>query len=353
MSTILASHTLTPPFRYHCKEVVEKIKTWLAPQPEDFRRKAVKIFEGAQIEYRHSFLDIETVFSNLSFKEKNDLYMKAAIEAGTRVLDEALKKANIRPDAVDYIITTSCTGFMIPSVDAYMVNSLGLKQDIVRLPVTEMGCAGGTMGMIYANEILKGSPDKIVALVSVEIPSITFLKNDLSMENLVSTAIFADGASCLILAGEQVRYEGVKPKIIATETYHFPKAEYFMGYNLTNEGLKIVLDKDVPAGIEEHFPNIINPFLKKNNLDVAQVENYMFHPGGKKIIHMVDKYISQFGKDISDSKDVLKYHGNMSSSTILYILDRFMKKEIKKGEKGYLLAFGPGFTASQILVQWS
>ena len=122
--------------------------------------------------------------------------------------------------------------------------------------------------------------------------------------------------------------------------------------SISFKSISIVLDKEVPDAIKEHFPKILLPFLAKNELKPEDVEHYMFHPGGKKIINMVENYISEFDKDISDSIDVLKTFGNMSSSTILYILDRFMKKEAKLGDKGYMLAFGPGFMAQSILLEW-
>lgn len=349
MTKVLGTATLRPNFKYSSEEIIEAAdKYWLSNVDERTRRIALKIFKGAQIDSRCSVLPLETVFGDLSFEETNNIYIESMIDLGCKVLTKALEDCNIAPTEIDYLITTSCTGFMIPSVDAYMVNKLGMRKDIVRLPVTEMGCAGGTSGLIYAHQFLKANPGKKVALVSVETPSVTFQKNDLSMENLVSTAIFADGASCVILGDT----DELAPAIMDTEMYHFDNATHLMGYQLRNTGLKIVLDKEVPNEIKEHFPSILLPFLKKHDLTPQDIEHYMFHPGGKKIINMVENYISEFNKDISDSKDVLKTFGNMSSSTILYILDRFMKKEANKGDKGYMLAFGPGFMAQSILLEW-
>ena len=220
----------------------------------------------------------------------------------------------------------------------------------MRLPVTEMGCAGGTSGLIYADQYLRANPGKRVALISVETPSITFQKNDLSMENLVSTAIFADGASCVILEGADSKKSGLN--ITDTNMYHFPNATHLMGYNLTNTGLKIVLDKDVPDQIESHFPNILHPFLERNEMKAEDVTQYLMHPGGKKIINMVEKTLATFGKDVTDSKAILKEYGNLSSSTILYIIDRYLQNKGRSGDTAFALAFGPGFVAQSILFKW-
>lgn len=349
MTKIMQVSTLTPKYTYSTDEIIAVAeKMWLSNIDEKTARIARKLFKASEIEQRSSIVPLEVVFSDISFEEKNNIYIESMIEMGTAVLQKALKESNLDPTEIDTIITTSCTGFMIPSVDAYMINRLGMKQHINRLPVTEMGCAGGTSGLIYAHNFIKSNPGSKVALISVETPSITFQKNDLTPENLVSTAIFADGASCVILGD----IDEVRPTIVDTDMYHFPNGEYLMGYKLQNSGLKIILDRDVPNTIKEHFPNILLPFLEKNGLSPQDLQNYMFHPGGKKIIHMVEDYICRFNKDISDSLDVLKKHGNMSSSTILYILERFMKKEISEGEKGYMLAFGPGFMAQSLLLEW-
>jgi predicted naringenin-chalcone synthase len=338
-----------PKYRYETKDIVTAADgMWLKHIDPSIRRVALKIFEGAQIQERRSAVPIETVFADLSFQERNDIYIKAAIELGEQVLRKALRDANLAPTDLDYIITTSCTGFMIPSLDAYLINLLGLRGDVIRLPITEMGCAGGTSALIYAQQFSKANPDKHIAIVSVEIPSITFQKNDFSMENLVSTAIFADGASAVIM-GPTAK---LAPEIVDVDMYHFREATHLMGYNLQNSGLKIVLDRDVPDKIQENFEKFFFPFLKRNNLEPQDVHHYMFHPGGKKIINSVEDFIGRYGKDISDSKAVLKERGNMSSSTILHILERTLKKDIKPGDFGYMLAFGPGFSGQSLLLRW-
>ncbi len=350
MSKIISVATHQAAYQYKTPEIIEYMdRVWLSKIDATHRRTALHILRASEIESRGSVVPLETVFSNLGFEEKNNLYAKATVEMGRAVLEKALNQAGLKPEELDAIITVSCTGFMIPSMDAYIINDLKLRQNILRLPVTEMGCAGGTAGLIYAHQFVKAHPDWKVAVVSVETPSLTFQREDLSMENFVSTGIFADGSSCVILGGS----EQSGPEIIDTNAYHFPNATYLMGYQLQNSGLKIVLDRDVPDQIQEHFPNILLPFLKKNNLAPQDIKHYLFHPGGKKIINRTEAYMQTIGKDISDSKEVLRDHGNMSSSTVIYILEKFMKKQIPKGDKGYMLAFGPGFMALSLLFEWS
>ena len=330
-------------------EIIPFVDAWLHGQEERFIRKVKKIFENAAVDKRYSFMSPEEVFSDLSFEERNKIYIREGIKLGAEALQNALKKANWLPTDIDFIITVSCTGIMIPSLDAYLINQLHLKQDVVRLPVTEMGCAAGVSGMIYAHNFLKANPGKRAAVVAVESPTATFQLKDFSMANVVSAAIFGDGAACVLLSANE-KDDG--PKILAEQMYHFYDAEQMMGFELTNTGLKMVLDIEVPNTIEAHFPKIINPFLAANQLSAQDIDHLIFHPGGKKIVEVVEKLFGEMGKNINDTKEVLRLYGNMSSATVLYVLERFMEKNPAKGEKGLMLSFGPGFSAQTILLQW-
>jgi predicted naringenin-chalcone synthase len=338
-----------PKYARTTEEIMPLLDTWLTGQDDRFIRKVKKIFEGAMVDKRYSVMDPLEVFTALSFEERNNIYARETIILGEKVLDKALKKANWKADTLDYIITVSCTGVMIPSLDAYLINSLQLRQDIVRLPVTEMGCAAGISGMIYAKNFLKANLGKRAAVIAVESPTATFQINDFSMPNIVSAAIFGDGAACVLLSSDPAD-EG--PKIIAEEMYHFYNATHMMGFNLVNSGLQMVLDIEVPETIASHFPDIIHPFLAKNQLTIEDIDHLIFHPGGKKIVQTVEDLFSNMDKNIDDTKEVLRLYGNMSSATVLYVLERIMDKKPKKGEKGLLLSFGPGFSAQRILIEF-
>jgi len=336
----------------HCREtkdIIPYVDFWLQGQDKRFRRKVVKIFEGAAVDKRYGIMPIEEVFLASSFEEKNAIYVRESKKLGRKVLESALKQADWAPDSLDYIITVSCTGIMIPSLDAYLINELDLRQDIVRLPVTEMGCAAGVSGLIYANNFLKANPGKRIALVSVESPTATFQLNDYSMANMVSAAIFGDGAACVLLSSEET---ALGPKIIGEDMYHFKDATHLMGFDLTNHGLKMILDPAVPETIANHFPDIVHPFLEKYGSSIDKVDHLIFHPGGKKIVQTVEELFGKLGKNIDDTRAVLQLYGNMSSATVLYVLERFLNKEIDKGEQGLILSFGPGFSAQRVLLEW-
>ncbi|WP_350288508.1 type III polyketide synthase [uncultured Croceitalea sp.] len=330
-------------------DIIPFVNLWLSGQEDRFRRKVIKIFEGAGVAKRYGIMNIDEVFNATSFEEKNAIYVREVKKLGVNSLAKALAKNNWDASSLDYIITVSCTGIMIPSLDAYLINELGLRQDIVRLPVTEMGCAAGVSGLIYASHFLKRNPGKRAAVVAVESPTATFQLNDYSMANMVSAAIFGDGAACVLLSSDEA---DKGPKILGEEMYHFKDATHMMGFDLTNTGLKMILDPAVPEVIAEHFPKIVHPFLEKHNSAIEKVDHLIFHPGGRKIVQTVEDLFGKLGKQIDDTRDVLKNYGNMSSCTVLYVLEQFLEKEIAQGEQGLILSFGPGFSAQRVLIEW-
>ncbi|WP_118973307.1 type III polyketide synthase [Taibaiella koreensis] len=338
-----------PAYSRTTAEILPFVDLWLAGEEERYIRKVKKIFENAGVDKRYSVMSPQEVFTQTSFEDKNRIYAREAIRLGKACLEQALEQAGWRPDQLDYLITVSCTGIMIPSLDAYLINLLQLRQDVVRLPVTEMGCAAGVSGMLYAQRFLKANPGKRAAVVAVESPTCTFQLDDHSMTNVVSAAIFGDGAACVLLSSDEAD-QG--PEIVDGEMYHFYDAEHMMGFDLTNGGLKMVLDIEVPETIAAHFERIVYPFLERNGLSVDKLDHLIFHPGGKKIMETVDELFGIMGKQIDVTRRVMREYGNMSSATVLYVLEQFMKQPQAPGATGLMLSFGPGFSAQRILLRW-
>lgn len=338
-----------PPHSRATQDILPFLDEWLIGQEPRFQRKVFKIFENAAVDQRYSIMAPEEVFTQTTFEEKNLIYRREVVKLGEAVVSQALAQANWQATDIDYFITVSCTGMMIPSVDAFLINKLHMRQDVVRLPVTEMGCVAGVSGIIYAKNFLQSNPGKRAAVLAIEAPTATFQLDDFSMANIVSAAIFGDGAACVLLSSDATD-EG--PEILSEEMYHFYDSIDIMGFDLTNSGLQMVLDKSVPDTIAAHFPAIVEPFLSKHNLTPADVSHLIFHPGGKKIVETVEELFGQWGKNLDDTREVLRQFGNMSSATVLYVLERFMNRKPEKGSIGLMLSFGPGFTAQRVLLRW-
>lgn len=345
---IIGSATALPKYSKSTEEIIKYLDLFLVDHPQRFREKVKRIFKYAQVDRRYAVMPAEDVFRPMPFSEKNRRYVEAVKVLSREVLEKALDDAGIDGKELDYIITVSCTGFMIPSVDAYLINEMGLDQDIVRLPVTEMGCVGGISGMIYAQRFLESHPGEKAAVIAVEAPSATFQRTDFSMTNMVSAAIFGDGAAAVILSSE----EGSGPTIRDSGMYHFYDETEMMGFEVVDRGFQMVLDVEVPEKIADKFDNILVPFLERNQMSVDDVDHLIFHPGGKKIINQVEELFQERGKNIDHTKEVLRQYGNMSSATVLFVLDAFRKEGVKEGDIGLMLSFGPGFTAQRILLEW-
>ncbi len=345
---ILSVAKALPPFSRTTEESLSHIKAWIKDQPERTQKKILRIFKYAEVDRRYSIMDIDEVFRSTSFEEKNSLYMEKSVELAEKALSEALERAQIKPEDLDIIITTSCTGYMIPSLDAYLINRLKLRQDIMRLPVTEMGCAAGASALIYGQNLLKSQPDKYAAVIAVESPTSNFQHEDFSMENVVSAAIFGDGCACAILGPSQE----MKPAIIDTEMLHFYDTIDLLGYRLSNSGFKMVLSPQLPEAITEHFQEVVQPFLERNDTHLEDIKHFIFHPGGKKIVQAVESVLHAVGKHIDETREVLKEYGNLSSATVLYVLDKVFDTAHTEGDLGLMLGFGPGFTAQRLLLRW-
>lgn len=342
--------TALPPYSRSTAEVLPLLDIWLGGQNPQFLRKVKKLFENAAVDRRYSMLDPMTVFTERSLQRRNALYSAGAIALGKACLQKALQRAGWAAGDLDILITVSCTGIMIPSLDAYLINALNLRPDIVRLPVTEMGCVAGVSGLLYARRLLQSLPGGRAAVLAVESPTATLQLDDFSMTNMVSAAIFGDGAACALLSGSP---EDKGPELVDDSMYHFPDSTALMGFELKDQGLTMVLDPEVPEAIEAHFDAILLPFLERNGLGLDDVEHLIFHPGGKKILQIAEAFFKGRGNSpLADSRAVMREHGNMSSATVLYVLERFMKRTVEPGSFGLMLSFGPGFTAQQVLLKW-
>ncbi|MFQ5845628.1 MAG: type III polyketide synthase, partial [Planctomycetota bacterium] len=299
---------------------------------------------------RASVLPIEEVFAPRSFGAKNRLYMRAAVELGEQAVRACLDEAGLEPADVDFLISASCTGFMIPSVDAVIAHRLGMKHSLARLPITQHGCAGGAVALRQAHEHLLAHPGHRVLVVSVEVPTVTFQTGDFSAANIISASLFGDGAAAVLLTAEGA---GNEPHILACDSRMFPDSVDLMGFDLTDSGLRIVLSKRVPSEIREHAPGAIAGFLAGNGRSLDEIDHFLLHPGGRKIIEGFEAAFGLGDGALDLTRTVLERHGNLSSATVLFILDDFRRaKRGQVGDLGLLVAFGPGFGCESLLLGW-
>ena len=310
----------------------------------------MSIIDNSQVKRRFCIHPIDYIIEPRPLSQISREYQEHAVKLGTTVAADCLARAEMKPADVDLLITVSCTGVMIPSLDAHLINDLGFRQDVRRLPITELGCAAGAASLARAADFVRAYPDRTVLVVAVELPSLTFQRGDVSQANLISTVLFGDGAAAAVVTGRSAR----GPRILDTESYLFPHSLDAMGFDLKETGFHIVLSKDVPQLIREKIKGVMDGFLARHALTRKQVSAFILHPGGQKLLLYMEEELGICRCDTQFSWDVLSDYGNLSSASVLFVLHEWLNKsQLAPGDYGLLAAFGPGFSAEMALLQWT
>lgn len=317
---------------------------------EGYRLESMmNIIGNTEIRKRHLIFPLEYTITPRPLSKTNQEYQEQAVILGKKVAEECLIKAGLKSTDVDLILTVSCTGFMIPSLDAHLINLMGFRSDVERLPITELGCVAGATALKQSWQYLRAFPERNVLVVSVELPSLTFQRKDSSPTNLICSVLFGDGAAAAVIAGCHAH----GPHIIGAQTYTFPQSLEAMGFDLRDSGFHILLSKDVPMMIRPEIKRLVEQFLSKYGLVRDQISAFILHPGGQKLLSYIEEELGLGRAYTQFSWDVLGEYGNLSSATILFILHEWLtKREMQQGDYGLVIAFGPGFTAELLLLQW-
>lgn len=348
MATIVATATAVPE---HLINQAEALACARALPVGPRRGASVQaIFERAGVRQRYLARPLEWVMAPRPLSESSRAYQAHAVPLGRRAAAECLARAGLSARDVDLLITVSCTGLMIPSLDAYLVNELGFRPDVRRLPITELGCAGGAAALARAADFVRAYPDANVLVVAVELASMTFQPHDGSMANVVSGALFGDGAAAALVSGRA----GSGARILDTASHLFPDSYDAMGFDLRETGLHIILSRDVTDLIRTELRPVATRLLDRNGLTRADLTFFVLHPGGRRIMEMMQAELAIPAEQVQPSWDVLATYGNLSSATVLFVLDEWLaRRQRPRGERGMMGAFGPGFSAELLLLEWT
>jgi alkylresorcinol/alkylpyrone synthase len=238
---------------------------------------------------------------------------------------------------------------MIPSLDAHLINRMGFRPDVRRVPITELGCAAGAAALGRCTDYLRGYPGGTALVVAVELPSLTFQRRDLSQANLISTILFGDGAAAAVVTGRP----GRGPRILEVASHLLPDTIDAMGFDLQGDGFHIILSKEVPALIRDRIKQILCTTLVRRGLSTADISAYVLHPGGRALLQAIQDELGLTDEDTQPSWNVLRECGNQSSASVLFVLDEWLRtRQLPSGAYGMLAAFGPGFSAETALLAW-
>jgi alkylresorcinol/alkylpyrone synthase len=361
MPKIISVSEAIPPYQITQNETMDFAKELFTDSFKDIERLLLA-FQNGQIEKRHFVKGLDWFRENHSFQEKNDIYIEQAVELGKTAIEACLNSPTYLSRPVQYsdieaIFTISSTGIATPSIEARIMNHLPFLNETKRIPIWGLGCAGGASGLSRAYEYCLAFPMAKVLVLSIELCSLTFQRNDHSKSNLIGTSLFADGVACALLVGDKVPVrefskKSATPRILNTHSTTMKNSIDVMGWEVKDDGLFVVFSKSIPTLIENWLKPNVEQFLSRNQISTTDIKHFIAHPGGLKVLEAYIKALEFDDSMIKHSFQVLKEFGNMSSATVFYVLDRFMQEDIEEGEQGIVAALGPGFSSELLLVRW-
>ncbi|MDP9416819.1 MAG: type III polyketide synthase [Actinomycetota bacterium] len=355
MTRIVGVSGVLPRHRYPQDEITATLAEVVLTDP-DRRGVLERLHAATGVRTRHLALPL-TRYAELSdFGAANDAFIATGLDLAEQALSGALAAAGLTGPDVDLVMTVSVTGVAAPSLDARLVGRAALRTDVKRLPVFGLGCVAGAAGIARVADYLAGHPDDVAVLVSVELCSLTLQRDDESMPNLVASGLFGDGAAAVVLVGERrAAALGLTqaPRVVDSRSRFYPDTERVMGWDIGGTGFRIVLDASVPQVVEAHLGDDVRGFLEDHQLKIADVERWVAHPGGPKVLAAMQRTLDLPDDALDVTWAALAEHGNLSSASVLHVLARTLDQPAPPpGSPGVLLAMGPGFCAELVLLQW-
>jgi len=310
-----------------------------------------QLHRAVQVGGRHLALPLNEYEALESFAARNAAWTRVAVEVGEDAVRKALLAADVAPSQVDHVYFVTVTGIATPSIDARLVDRLGLRPDVKRVPIFGLGCVAGAAGISRAADVLRGAPNEVAVLLAVELCSLTLQREDLSIPNIIASGLFGDGAAAVVLEGG-ARRKG--PRIVATRSVFYSGTERVMGWDVVDSGFKVVLSAQVPQLVRERLRGDVDAFLLANGLRRKDVAHFICHSGGPKVLEAFEEALEIPREKVQRSWDSLRSAGNLSSASVLFVLaDLLASGEARAGDRGLLLAMGPGFCSELVLLEWT
>lgn len=350
--SVISVAAALPPYRVDQREMKDFARRMFSESERDVER-LMPVFDNSGVRTRHFCVPLEWLNGAHTFPEKNALYVKHALELSERASREAMERAGASPEEIGAVFFFSTSGISTPSLDSKLILSLGLSEHTRRVPIWGLGCAAGAAGLARAADHARLHPEKLVLLVGAEFSSLTGQRDDLSKSNLISASLFGDGAAAVILGPSEGSGDREGPRLIGDFSTLWTGTESVMGWELVETGLKVRLSRSVPEIVLEKMRDNVEAACEANGLVFDELRHFVLHPGGTKVLDAFEEVLDLSDGDLENSRGVLRDCGNMSSVTVLFILERLLRGgNYAAGEAGILSAMGPGFSAEHVLFRF-
>lgn len=347
---IASAASAFPENYYPQKFLLEKLREYWGDRLRNPQMLA-RLHKNVAVDGRHLVMPPEKYYDLDTWGKANDVWIEAAQELGEQALCRALHHAGLANSDLGALFFTSVTGISSPSIDALLINRMGLPKNIKRVPIFGLGCVAGAAGIARCADYVRAYPGQAAALVSVELCSLTIQREDLSVANLISSGLFADGSAAVIVTGDDVNALG--PEIVATRSVFYPETEEMMGWTISEKGFRITLSPEVPVLIREHLGQDVDTFLADHGYARGDIGSWVLHTGGPKVLEATAAALGLNNGQLDASWECLKKVGNLSSASVLVVLEDVMRnRRPESGTLGVLAAMGPGFCSELVLLKW-
>jgi len=338
MSALISIATAVPDHRITQAEVLAVLaKARGAALPA----RLEQILGNSGIDQRYLACDADYYLEPRSWTGRAAIYNQVGTRLAHKAAGDALDKAALAPSDIDAIILISTTGTMTPSIPSRMIEAMGFDPSTQTIPIFGYGCAGSVLGLRLANDLAAAGGGQNVLMISLELCSLSYDYSQFDKKNMIATALFADGCAAAVISGKPGQADA--PSFRAFEQKTWPDTREMMGWDVGTTGFNLVLARDIPTFVTKDFAPFCDAFLEEQGLAKSDLAEPACHPGGGRVVEALEAYFAPEIAGIPATRDILRQHGNMSSPTVLFVLEQLLSQ---KPDKPILLtALGPGFTA--------